>query len=66
MTIVRKSTMDDHPRWLDGSTRGDIFVSYPSLGIAWLNYADSWETSYLFTGDLPATIDEARERTAHV
>ena len=62
--IVRAPTIDLHPDWLDGQ-RGDIFEVHPALGYAHLCLRDDDLTTWVFTGDLPGTIEAAREMVAY-
>ena len=64
--IHRAPTANLHPEWLDGSQRGDVFLFLPVAGVVHLCLRADEATTWVIEGEVPATIDEAREMVADV
>ena len=60
--VERHPTREAHPLWLAGSDRlaGDMFYHRPGV-VAHLCLAADRQTTFVFTDDLPATIERAKE-----
>ena len=57
--IRRESTSILHENWLDGIHRGDVFLRVPELGFAHLCLRADEQVTWVFTGDLPTSMEEA-------